>query len=69
MNDVLEISVKNQQRAWDIINDTDIITIWKSVGADANLIGSVKMGLLMKHRDCVCNRILSSRYKWWRKEL
>ena len=51
MNEVLELSAKNEKRAWEIINDADIVNIWKSVGAEVNLVGSLKMGLLMKHKD------------------
>ncbi len=51
MESIIEIVQKNQQRAWSIINDTDIINIWKEVGAEIHLVGSLKMGLLMKHRD------------------
>lgn len=51
MDDILSISEQNQQRAWKVVNDSDIINIWQSVGAEINLIGSLKTGLLMKHRD------------------
>lgn len=49
--DYLEIATLNQQKAWSIIKDTRIIQIWESVGAIVNLVGSLKTGLLMKHRD------------------
>lgn len=51
MEPITEIAQKNQQKAWNIINDTDIINIWKEVGAEIHLVGSLSMGLLMKHRD------------------
>jgi len=51
MEPIIEVAQKNQQKAWSIINDTDIINIWKEVGAEIHLVGSLKMGLLMKHRD------------------
>lgn len=51
MEPIIEIAQKNQQKAWNIINDTDIINIWKEVGAEIHLVGSLNMGLLMKHRD------------------
>jgi hypothetical protein len=51
MEPITEIAQKNQQKAWNIINDTDIINIWKEVGAEIHLVGSLNMGLLMKHRD------------------
>jgi len=51
MDNILEIAARNQERAWEIIKDTDIINIWQSAGAKINLVGSVKTGLLMKHLD------------------
>lgn len=49
--DLLDIATLNQQKARSIIKDTRIIPIWESVGAKVNLVGSLKTGLLMKHRD------------------
>ncbi|WP_294481764.1 phosphoglycerate mutase family protein [uncultured Bacteroides sp.] len=49
--DFLDIALQTQQKAWKIIEDTHIIPIWESVGAKVNLVGSLKTGLLMKHRD------------------
>lgn len=49
--DLLDIATLNQQKAWSIIKDTRIIPIWESVGTKVNLVGSLKTGLLMKHRD------------------
>lgn len=51
MEPITVIAQKNQQKAWNIINDTNIINIWKEVGAEIHLVGSLSMGLLMKHRD------------------
>lgn len=51
MKEILELSEKNQQIAWNIIHSTNIIEIWKSVGATINLVGSLRMGLMCKHRD------------------
>lgn len=49
--DFLDIATLNQQKAWSIIKDARIIQIWENVGAKVNLVGSLKTGLLMKHRD------------------
>ena len=51
MEHLLELAKRNQERAWEVIRQTDIINIWKSVGAEINLVGSLNMGLLMKHID------------------
>ena len=49
--DIFDIASRNQQRAWEIIESTNVIPIWESVGAKVNLVGSLSTGLLMKHRD------------------
>lgn len=49
--DIEKIAKRNQQKAWEIIEDTRIIPIWESIGAQINLVGSLCTGLLMKHRD------------------
>lgn len=46
-----EIAARNRQRAWEIIEDARIIPIWEGIGAQINLVGSLRTGLLMKHRD------------------
>lgn len=51
MKELLELSARNQQIAWNIINDTKIIEIWESIGATINLVGSLKTGLMCKNRD------------------
>lgn len=49
--DYIDIATRNQQKAWKIVEDIRIVPIWESVGARVNLVGSLKTGLLMKHRD------------------
>lgn len=49
--EIRNIAVRNQQKACEIIEELRIVSIWESVGAKVNLVGSLKMGLLMKHRD------------------
>lgn len=51
MEQILTLAESMQKKAWDIINDTRIIDIWSSTGATVNLVGSLKMGLLMNSRD------------------
>lgn len=46
-----ELAKRNQQKAWEIIEDTRIVRIWEGIGAKVNLVGSLRTGLLMKHRD------------------
>ena len=48
---ILELAKRNQQKAWEIIENTRIVRIWEGIGAKVNLVGSLRTGLLMKHRD------------------
>lgn len=48
---IFNIAERNQQKAWEIVEKTSIIQIWESIGARINLVGSLRTGLLMKHRD------------------
>lgn len=47
----LHLAQANSQKAFDIIEQCQIKQAWQSIGAQINLIGSLKMGLLVKHRD------------------
>jgi len=51
MDSIFEISARAQQRAWEIVADTQVVEIWEAVGATVNLVGSLKMGLLLNHHD------------------
>ena len=57
---VFELAERNQQKAWEIIEDTHIIQIWEGIGAKVNLVGSLRTGLLMKHRDIAFHIYTSS---------
>lgn len=49
--DILALAKHNQQRACKIIEESRLIPIWESTGAKVNLVGSLRTGLLMTHRD------------------
>lgn len=51
MENILEIAETYQKQAWRVIEQSGIIKIWEQAGAEINLIGSLKTGLLIKHRD------------------
>ncbi|SBW00161.1 phosphoglycerate mutase family protein [uncultured Dysgonomonas sp.] len=51
MESFIDIAAKNQKKAHEIIEKTGIIGIWESVGAEVNLVGSLKTGLLMSNKD------------------
>lgn len=51
MNEILELAARNQRRAHEIIRRTGVVGAWESIGAEVHLVGSLRMGLLVKHRD------------------
>lgn len=51
MDQIIRTAQANQQLAREIVRDTDLEAIWRSVGARPNLVGSLRTGLLAKHRD------------------
>ena len=48
---LIEIAQTNQQRAHEIIQELNLIPLWASIKVEAHLVGSLRMGLLMKHLD------------------
>ena len=51
MTKITEISENNYKTALKIINELEIESIWQSYNSRANLVGSIKTGLLMSHLD------------------
>ena len=52
MNSTIENDSQSlEMRAWEIVNETGVVEIWQGMGAKVNLVGSLAMGLMMKHRD------------------
>jgi hypothetical protein len=49
--DILKIAEQNQARALEIIARTGIMDIWRSVGAEPDIVGSVRTGLIMNNLD------------------
>jgi len=49
--DLNKLSLHNQEIAWAVLEDTQVVRLWEEIGAKVNLVGSLKSGLLMKHRD------------------
>jgi len=49
--DILELAKRNQSKALQVVEELKIQEAWASIGATANLVGSLKTGLLMKNRD------------------
>ena len=50
-DEILERAHRDQSRAWEMIHELDLLGIWQRAGFRVNLVGSLKMGLLAKHRD------------------
>jgi len=48
---ILEIAERNRQKAFAIIDELKIVESWQAFGAVANLVGSLRTGLLMKNLD------------------
>lgn len=49
--DIFKLSEYNQQLAWEVLEESNIIPIWESIGAKVNIVGSLKTKLLMKSLD------------------
>ena len=51
MENILNISAGTERRARKVLDDSGVIRIWEEAGAEVNIVGSLAMGLMMKHRD------------------
>ena len=45
------LSERNMRRAMEVIEATDVVNIWRGIGAEINMVGSLRTGLLCRHRD------------------
>ena len=50
-NNIEVIAQNNLEKAALVIEKSGVCEAWKSIGATVNQVGSIAMGLLMKHRD------------------
>ena len=51
MEAILQKSKQMQEKAWAVIEETDVVNHWSSIRATVNLVGSLKTGLLINNRD------------------
>ena len=51
MNDIEFIAQNNFEKALLVIEKSNVRKAWESIGAEVHQVGSIAMGLLMKHRD------------------
>ncbi len=47
----IEQSEIASKRAYEVLADSGVVEAWERAGAEVRLVGSLKMGLLAKHRD------------------
>lgn len=45
------LAERNQERAWSVLRKLNLVGFWERWGCRVSLIGSLKMGLLVKHLD------------------
>lgn len=51
-DEILEsVSRERCARARDILRRSGVAEAWRQAGAEVNIVGSLRMGLMMKHRD------------------
>ena len=51
IREILALTEANQRRARAIIRETGLCEAWQAVGARAEVVGSLRSGLLVKHLD------------------
>lgn len=51
MSDVFYLAQQRQNRARQVLEQSGILAAWESIHAQVNLVGSLKTGLLINHRD------------------
>lgn len=51
MTDYLSLSEQTARRAQAVLAESDLFALWRRHGAEPHLVGSLRMGLMMMHRD------------------
>jgi hypothetical protein len=51
MADVRRIAEERQAQAWDVVREVRVVEAWQSIGAEINLVGSLRTGLLIHNLD------------------
>ena len=46
-----EPAAGNQRMAWHLLRTSGVLQAWESIGAEIHLVGSLRTGLLAKHKD------------------
>ena len=51
MEEILRLAARNTERAREIVDRLRLYERWQAAGAEVRAVGSLRMGLLMKHLD------------------
>jgi len=51
MNRILEFCERQRKRAEEVLRESRVREVWEDAGAEVRLVGSLRMGLLCRHRD------------------
>ncbi len=51
MENILQLAELNQRKAREVVARSGVVGVWEELGMKVNLVGSLRTGLLMKHRD------------------
>lgn len=51
LESALALSSARVERAWQILKTGGFFEAWATIGAEPHVVGSLRMGLLAKHRD------------------
>jgi hypothetical protein len=51
MTDIRKIAEERQAQAWDVVREARVVEAWQSIGAEVNLVGSLRTGLLIGNLD------------------
>ena len=51
MEHILKLAERNRLRARQIVRESGVVEAWQAIGAEVRQVGSLRMGLLMTHRD------------------
>ncbi|MDE5878245.1 MAG: phosphoglycerate mutase family protein [Muribaculaceae bacterium] len=49
--EISHLATAAQEKAYRVLNTSGIVQVWEEAGCRVNLVGSLRMGLLVTHRD------------------
>lgn len=48
---IKKVAESVQKKAWRVVEESGVVRAWESIGAQINLVGSLRTGLLINNRD------------------